>query len=55
MEYKKQPVIVYPLEGQHIRQESANNDICPECGDELDTGFECIGCGFDAESIVKAS
>lgn len=24
------------------------NDVCPECGGELDTGWECNLCGFDA-------
>lgn len=23
-------------------------DKCPKCGGELDTGFECNDCGFDA-------
>ncbi len=23
------------------------DDICPECGKDLDTGYECNGCGKD--------
>jgi len=23
------------------------NDICPECGEDIDTGYECNGCGKD--------
>ena len=31
------------------------NDHCPAvgCGGELDTGWECNKCGFDAMPIVK--
>jgi Zn ribbon nucleic-acid-binding protein len=29
-------------------------DICPECGGPLDTGWECLDCGFDAEAEAKA-
>ena len=25
------------------------HDFCPECGGELDTGWECNDCGFDAK------
>ena len=28
------------------------NDECPECGGELDTGYECNDCGFDARPEV---
>lgn len=32
------------------RQELIGNDVCPECcGGSLDTGYECIKCGFDAQ------
>jgi hypothetical protein len=30
-------------------------DICPECGGELDTGWECNKCGFDAKPEYQAS
>jgi hypothetical protein len=26
-------------------------DLCPECLGQLDTGFECLHCGFDALPI----
>lgn len=26
-------------------------DQCPQCGGELDTGWECIKCGYDAKPI----
>jgi ribosomal protein L37E len=29
------------------------NDLCPECGGELDTGWECNDCGFDAMPEVE--
>lgn len=30
------------------RLDCISEDICPECGGELDVGFECNDCGFDA-------
>jgi rubredoxin len=30
----------------------ASKDICPKCGGELDTGWECNDCGFDAYALV---
>lgn len=30
------------------RKTLAEADICPECGGELDTGWECTRCGYDA-------
>ncbi len=29
------------------------DDRCPKCNDELDTGWECNQCGFDALPIIK--
>ena len=29
-----------------------SKDICPKCGGELDTGWECNDCGFDAYAIL---
>lgn len=34
------------------RKRLVNNDICPECGGSLDTGWECNACGFDALPIA---
>lgn len=36
-----------PLTGLRRRMAIAE-DVCPECGGPLDTGWECLGCGFDA-------
>ena len=30
------------------READIDQDRCPECGGELDTGWECNKCGFDA-------
>jgi hypothetical protein len=30
-------------------------NYCPRCLGELDTGWECNECGFDAQSIANAS
>jgi hypothetical protein len=32
-----------------------NDDICPRCRGELDTGFECLVCGYDAMWIAEQS
>lgn len=34
------------------RHEKIANDECPECDGELDTGYECNKCGFDARPEV---
>lgn len=31
------------------RKQVVNEDICPECGGDLDTGWECNDCGYDAK------
>lgn len=31
----------------------ARRDICPRCGGELDTGWECNDCGYDAMDEAK--
>lgn len=30
----------------------ASRDRCPECGGELDTGWECSNCGYDARPLA---
>lgn len=37
------------------RKRNVANDICPECRGELDTGWECNKCGFDAKPERMAS
>lgn len=44
------PTLDVPLPVQSIalRVESIKRyGICPQCGDEFDTGGECNGCSFD--------
>lgn len=38
-----------------VRLEMIAEDECPECGGELDTGWECNECGFDAKPELKDS
>lgn len=33
----------------------AKRDICPECGGQLDTGWECNRCGYDAKFLLDDS
>lgn len=40
---------VFPIKGIGLRGYWARRDVCPECGGDLDTGWECIVCGFDAK------
>lgn len=35
--------------------ELAENDVCPRCGGELDTGWECNSCKFDARYLIERS
>lgn len=30
----------------------AEDDICPKCGGNLDTGWECTKCGYDARPLI---
>jgi Zn ribbon nucleic-acid-binding protein len=37
------------------RRTAIASDKCPECEDgELDTGWECVDCGFDAQEEALA-
>ena len=38
----------FTLKSISLRHECALQDKCPQCGGELDTGWECNSCGFDA-------
>jgi len=40
----------FPVKDQETRKMLVMDNLCPECGDELDTGFECnnYNCQFDA-------
>lgn len=48
-------VASYPITSPVIRTAVALEDGCPECGGELDTGWECNDCGYDARPLVKAA
>lgn len=45
-------LLVFPVKWTTLRKECAKRDICPECGGNLDTGWECNDCGFDARDIA---
>ena len=46
----------FPIKERETREHwIALREECPECGDSLDTGWECIGCGFDALPEMKRS
>jgi len=42
----------FPVTDLKLRTELAKDDRCPECGDWLDTGWECNECGFDARELA---
>lgn len=37
---------------ERFRRELVRNNFCPECLGELDTGWECNRCGYDARHLV---
>ena len=37
-----------------MRKLRVADDQCPKCLGELDTGWECNDCGFDAKPIMDA-
>jgi len=40
------------FEIRDLAKEYVAKDICPRCLGELDTGWECNDCGFDAKSLI---
>lgn len=46
-----------PIQHKEYREAYAADDVCPDCGGELNTGWECIDCGKDHEPLIlkKAS
>ena len=40
----------FPVKQKEHRELLIAEDCCPECGGELDTGWECNRCDFDAKS-----
>lgn len=51
MRYDRVPAITV----RQQREAAIEKDQCPECGGELDTGWECNSCGFDALPELKNS
>lgn len=45
----------FPLRIAVLRRACAREDQCPECGGQLDTGWECNGCGYDAQDEAYPS
>jgi hypothetical protein len=41
-------IVVHPKVARDIKE-----DRCPVCSGELDTGFECLDCGFDALPLLS--
>jgi hypothetical protein len=39
---------LFPIKSAPLRRSYARRDVCPECGGELDTGWECNDCNYDA-------
>lgn len=39
---------------QEFVKQMIANDQCPKCLGELDTGWECNNCGFDAKALVES-
>jgi len=43
----------YPIDDPFYRVRIVNEaNKCPECAEDLDTGWECSECGYDARSIA---
>lgn len=38
----------FPISSIGLRGYWARRDVCPECGGDLDTGWECNKCSYDA-------
>ena len=49
--------LTFPVTHEKLRRAVALKDICPECGNELDTGWECNNqdCRYDARADALAA
>lgn len=43
----------FPAKSQAVRKQMAKEDCCPQCGGELDTGWECNDCEYDAAILTR--
>jgi len=44
----------FPIKNLTLRKQAAKEDLCPQCGGELDTGMECNKCHYDAsDDLVR--
>ena len=47
------PLPAFPIRAIGLRGYWARRGYCPECGGDLDTGWECNMCGYDAAREAK--
>lgn len=40
------------MEPQTLDEALISDDVCPKCLGELDTGWECNDCGYDASQAM---
>ena len=45
----------FPIKQPELRRAVAHENICPECGGELDTGWECNACNYDAMQEAQSA
>ncbi|WP_176331567.1 hypothetical protein [Burkholderia vietnamiensis] len=46
----------FPIKSPALRRHMMRHDMtCPECGDQMDVGYECNGCGFDGMPEMDAA
>ena len=44
--------LVFPIKSPAVRKTLVREETCPQCGGDLDTGWECNDCQFDASTIA---
>lgn len=46
----------FPVKAASLRRHMMQHDItCPECGGQMDVGYECNDCGFDGMPEMEAA
>jgi len=43
------------MKSKKLEEALVDEDACPKCLGELDTGFECNDCGFDGIDFVDSA